>query len=128
MLMLFTSATRAGYLESVLDTMNLPQGASICYQYPRFSDDKYAYPYIHESAQKAACVAGEEILVFLINRDAPNAFKYIPLRKGKLLLCEESEGMLYYTVELGAYCSADDAGEFAKFLETEIGGKLYYKS
>jgi len=128
MLMLFTSATRAGYFESVLDTMNLPQGASICYQYPRVSDDKDAYPYIHESAQKATCIAGEETLVFLINRDAPNAFKYIPLRKGKLLFCEESEGMLYYTVELGAYCSADNAENYADFLETEIDGKLYYKS
>lgn len=97
MLYLFNSAARPTYVENVLNTLHLPNGAINVYQYETFDND-YIDPSIDKNMEK---INGEDVIIVFIDRndDSPNENRYIPLRRGVLRVCEKGQGKSYFYVE-----------------------------
>ena len=122
MLYLFNSAARPTYVENVLNTLHLPNGAINVYQYETFDND-YIDPSIDKNMEK---INGEDVIIVFIDRndDSPNENRYIPLRRGVLRVCEKGQGKSYFHVELKNYIvSSDDLEEKIK---TSFSEKLFY--
>ncbi|MEA4939414.1 MAG: hypothetical protein VB091_07480 [Christensenella sp.] len=155
MLLLFTSGTYPRYKRDVLDVVNLPENALIKLQYSFIKDDEETssakgkekskdigkdnenkdkdkgeekpYSYVEKDSFPKNCKANEEVIFFFINRDDPENFKYIPIRKGRFISGYESANVAYYTIELGIVCAASDPNNFQKSLNKKVGRLLYEK-
>lgn len=126
MLYIFNSAFRPLYRENVINTLSLPAGVINTYQYSLSSNTKC---YIDESAMPIRAGAGLEVMVIFIDRAIPDDFKFIPLRRGTLVRCYESESIIYYEVKMHEICAiVKSVDDFTRFIKDCFGDLLFNKS
>jgi len=118
MLYLFNSAYRPRYIDNVLNTMHLPFGAENMYQYPENLIEKCL---IEEPCKKInKQLKNEDVLIIFIDREAPDKYRFIPLRKGKFLKVEMSASVYYFDVQLNEVCSVDDVLAFSNSFKQQM--------
>lgn len=110
MIYLFNSSYRPLYTTNILNTLFLPFGSTNEYRYSirgekiHISPDKYP-EFINKTA-------GDEVVIVFIDRFAADGYQYHPIRRGKLLSCEERSNRLFFNVKLEDFICSNNVDEF----------------
>jgi hypothetical protein len=111
MLLLFNTAFRPGYLQNILRTIFLPEGARNQYRYTLGVNTSQKE--IDDLLQKGEC---QQVLVCYGDRFSVGGYTFYPVRFGRLESVECTGGRAYFRVRLGRHASCSDQTRFTRLI------------